>query len=272
MRQPWNRIIDELGLPPDLKKPIPASHWTGNGIPGDVPWTAEAGGRSGVWGCPPQAYGKFATATWDPPPGAIVRRPPGRPLDKEGGRGFADKCTAQGSDGGVFGAARAVGSFRNVDFLATGAGNWCGLLGMPSSCELGGCHEWVGLGSTDRSKRAWVHPGWPAGPASDARVFAFWGVARGTSGGVGTPASPGGQPGATGEVLWGAAADDGMGARLLSDPPLAGRIREGVSLRSASRGKILRLQVHHEAPGRVGFGGISGAYASALGSSYGVGA
>ena len=53
MRQPWNRIIDELGLPPDLKKPIPASHWTGNGIPGDVPWTAGARGRSGVWGSPP---------------------------------------------------------------------------------------------------------------------------------------------------------------------------------------------------------------------------
>ena len=214
--------LTSCGFPPDLKKPIPASHWTGNGIPGDVPWTAEAGGRSGVWGSPPQAYGKFATATLDPPRGAIVRRPPVRPLDKEGGRGFADKCTAQGSDGGVFGAARAVGSFRNVDFLATGAGNWCGLLGMPSSCEPGGCHEWVGLGSTDRSKRAWVHPGWPAGPASDARVFAFWGGARGTSGGVGTPASPGGQPGATGEVLWGAAADDGMGARLLSEHSRAG--------------------------------------------------
>ena len=75
MRQPWNRIIDELGLPPDLKKPIPASHWTGNGIPGDVPWTAEAGGRSGVWGSPPQAYGKFATATWDPPRGPLLEGP-----------------------------------------------------------------------------------------------------------------------------------------------------------------------------------------------------
>ena len=55
MRQPWNRIIDELGLPPDLKKPIPASHWTGNGIPGDVPWTAGARGRSGVWGSSPRS-------------------------------------------------------------------------------------------------------------------------------------------------------------------------------------------------------------------------
>ena len=79
MRQPWNRIIDELGLPPDLKKPIPASHWTGNGIPGDVSWTAEAGGRSGVWGSPPP-----------PPPrgggGALLEGPRCARSTRKGGR------------------------------------------------------------------------------------------------------------------------------------------------------------------------------------------